>query len=314
MENITVSLGGFRLDCEFKDVPVPFVNGLRRILLTEIPTVVLRDVQILDNTSAMIHEMLRHRVEMLPVNVRPSETGVIRDTKIELRYHPHDKPEIVTTDDFVVSGPRKNVLLYDRDEDTPIFFMNLKPQESVHVRASLGIDVRGSSQVCVSTFKNHIDKEVAKVHRDAYIIGKGGDPRVFDNHEIQRSFSVDEHGRPNWFDFTVESIGVTPAKDLLVEAVNIFKEKIVEWCKNPIQREDSGWYVIETESEGHTIGALAQAMIYSAGLVEYVSYRIEHPLLPKMIVRFNTSVSPDVVVQRFKTEAVSMCESILKSV
>jgi DNA-directed RNA polymerase subunit L len=313
IQNSKSSLHGYRLDCEFKDVPIPFVNGLRRILLTEIPTVVIRNVQILDNTSAMIHEMLRHRVEMLPINVKPTEIEVIRDTKLELRYHPHDKAETVTTDDFVVNGPRKNVLLVDRDEQTPIFFMNLKPNESVHIVATLGIDTRGSSQVCVSTFKNHIDLELAERNRETYV-EKGGDGRVFDNHEIQRSFAVDENGRPNHFDFAVESIGVAPGRDLMKQAVGIYQAKLVEWCKNPILREEDNWYLIESETEGHTVGALVQAMMYAAGLAEYVSYRIEHPLLPKMIVRFQTKLDPATVLKRFETEAVELCESILKSV
>ena len=307
-----VSLGGYRLDMEFKNVPIAFVNGIRRILLAEIPTVVIRDVEILDNNTAMIHEMLRHRVEMLPVNVRPEETGVVRDTKIELRYLSTETTQKITTNEFVVSGPRKNVLLNDRDLDQPLFFMNLKPGESIHVRASLGIDMVGSSQVCVATFKNHIDPDVAKLNKDTYTM-EGGDARVFDNYEIQRSYARDLQGRPYWFDFTVESIGVVPAKDLLKQAIGVLQNKVVEWCKSPILREEDGWYSIESETEGHTIGALAQSMIYTAALADYVSYQIVHPLLPKMIVRFKSKVPPETVIERFKTEAVALCESILKS-
>jgi DNA-directed RNA polymerase subunit L len=70
---------------------------------------------------------------------------------------------------------------------------------------------------------------------------------------------------------------------------------------------------IETEEEGHTIGALAQILIYNQK-VNYVSYRIVHPLLPKMIVRFSSKIAPEKVIEKFKTEAVALCESILKSV
>jgi DNA-directed RNA polymerase subunit L len=110
----------------------------------------------------------------------------------------------------------------------------------------------------------------------------------------------------------VESIGVTPAKDLLKQAALIFKKKIETWCENPIQREEGDWYSIETEEEGHTIGALAQILIYNQK-VNYVSYRIVHPLLPKMIVRFSSKIAPEKVIEKFKTEAVALCESILKS-
>jgi DNA-directed RNA polymerase subunit L len=327
MEHSSITLKGNRLDVEFKHVPVAFVNGLRRILLSEIPTVVVRDVQIIENNTKMIHEMLRHRVEMLPINVKPEEAAVIRDTKIELRFLPPATPDLtrkgvveVTTDDFVVDGPRKNVILKDRDLDTPLFFMNLQPSESIHVKASLAVEMTGASQVCVATFKNHIDVDRAKLDKDSYVATAGDDEvaraelaKIFDNFEIQRSYSVDDQGRPFWFDFAVESIGVTPAKELLTKAAAIFKKKIEDWCNNPILREDADWYSIETEEEGHTIGALAQILIYNQK-VNFVSYRIVHPLLPKMIVRFNTKLDPKDVIEKFKTEAVALCESILKSV
>jgi DNA-directed RNA polymerase subunit L len=327
MESFTLSKNGYRLDTEFKNVPVAFVNGLRRILLSEIPTVVVRDVQILDNSTKMIHEMLKHRVEMLPINVRPEEAAVIRDTKIELRYLPPATPDLtrkaaveITSDDFAVDGPRPGIILKDRDLDEPLYFMRLQPTESIHVKASLGVETKGTSQVCVATFKNHIDPELAKLDKDSYVATAGDDEneramlaKVFDNYEIQRSYARDDEGRPYWFDFALESIGVTPAKDLLKQAALIFKKKIETWCENPIQREEGDWYSIETEEEGHTIGALAQILIYNQK-VNYVSYRIVHPLLPKMIVRFSSKIAPEKVIEKFKTEAVALCESILKSV
>ena len=327
MESFTLSKNGYRLDTEFKNVPVAFVNGLRRILLSEIPTVVVRDVQILDNSTKMIHEMLKHRVEMLPINVRPEEAAVIRDTKIELRYLPPATPDLtrkaaveITSDDFAIDGPRPGIILKDRDLDEPLYFMRLQPTESIHVKASLAVETKGTSQVCVATFKNHIDQEIAKLDKDSYVAPAGDDDneramlaKIFDNYEIQRSYARDDEGRPYWFDFALESIGVTPAKDLLKQAATIFKKKIETWCENPIQREEGDWYSIETEEEGHTIGALAQILIYNQK-VNYVSYRIVHPLLPKMIVRFSSKIAPEKVIEKFKTEAVALCESILKSV
>jgi DNA-directed RNA polymerase subunit L len=327
MESFTLSKNGYRLDTEFKNVPVAFVNGLRRILLSEIPTVVIRDVQILDNSTKMIHEMLKHRVEMLPINVRPEEAAVIRDTKIELRYLPPATPDLtrksaveITSDDFAIDGPRPGIILKDRDLNEPLYFMRLQPTESIHVKASLAVETKGTSQVCVATFKNHIDPELAKLDKDSYVATAGDDDneramlaKVFDNYEIQRSYARDDEGRPYWFDFALESIGVTPAKDLLKQAATIFKKKIETWCENPIQREEGDWYSIETEEEGHTIGALAQILIYNQK-VNYVSYRIVHPLLPKMIVRFSSKIAPEKVIEKFKTEAVALCESILKSV
>jgi DNA-directed RNA polymerase subunit L len=322
MENIRVSLDGYRLDGEFKNVPVSLVNGLRRILLAELPVVVVSNVRILDNTTTMTHEMLKHRMEMLPVNVKPEEAGAIRDTKITLRYLPSPDPREVTTADFAVSGPVPDVLLRDRDLDTPLFFLALKPNESIHVEATLAIAPTGMSHVCVSTFKNHIDPEVAKMDRDTMIAQAGDDAaaqreaaRIFDTFHVQRSFSRDpETGRPNWFDFTAESIGVLQAKDLVKRACEVLKTKIEDWVKTPILREADGFYRMETDGETFTLGQLLQEVIYLGGLADFVSRDIGHPLTPKLVIRFRAkTVQPEAVVERAKTEALTLCENVLKS-
>jgi DNA-directed RNA polymerase subunit L len=323
MENIRTTLNGYRLDGELKNVPVAFVNALRRILLSEIPVVVLSNVKILENTTSMTHEMLKHRIEMLPVNVKPEEAAVIRDTKLTVRFMPSPDPREVLTTDFATTGPRGDILLRDRDLNTPLFFMALKANESLHVECNLAIAPTGASHVCVSTFKNHIDPDVAKVDRDTFVAQAGDDEvarreaaRVFDAFHIQRSFSRNkETGRPDWFDFTVESVGALDARDLVRRACAILKTKIEEWVKTPVLRESEGWYRMETEGETFTLGQLVQEIMYMSGLVEFVSRDIGHPMIPKLVVRFNTkNVQPESVIDRVKTEALTLCENVLKSV
>ena len=324
MENVRLSKNSYRLDGELKNVPVAFVNGLRRILLSEIPVVALANIQILENSSSMTHEMIQHRVSMLPIAVKAEETAVIRDTKIELKIGaPADAPLDVTTDDFVATGPRGNILMHDRDLDTPMFFIRLKPGEQLHIRANLSIVPTNMSHVCVSSFKNHIDPDIATVDKDTFVAQAGEDPaarleaaRVFDAFYIQRSFSRNkETGRPDWFDFSVESIGVYTAPELVKKACEIYLGKIAEWVKTPILRESDSWYRMETEGESFTLGQLLQEVIYLGGLVEFVARDIGHPLTPKLVLRFKTkTVQPEAVVERFKTEASALCENVLKSV
>jgi DNA-directed RNA polymerase subunit L len=315
-------MNGYRLDAELKNVPVAFVNGLRRILLSEIPTVVISNIQILENTTSMTHEMIRHRVEMLPVNVRADEVAVIRDTQLELRTAAEKEPREVTSDDFAAVGPRGDILLRDRDLETPLLFIQLKPGETLHIKATLSILATKSSQVCVSTFKNHIDPDRAKIDRDTFVAQAGDDPvtqreaaQTFDSFHIQRSFHRNKEGRPDWFDLAIESIGVSPAMDLLKKAVEIYQEKINEFAKIPVLREEEGWYRMEVPGETHTLGALVQEIVYLSQLTEFVSADIGHPLVPMLVIRFNTKTStPDTVVEYFQKQASSLCENVLKSV
>jgi DNA-directed RNA polymerase subunit L len=173
--------------------------------------------------------------------------------------------------------------------------------------------MKGASQVCVSTFGNHIDPIRRDLDRNRWI-ENGGDPREFDNHHVQRSYSRDESGRPNWFDITVESVGITPASDLVKMACAILKSKIVNFASLPVQREQPNWYRMEMEGETFTIGQLVQELLYLSGLVEFVSRDVGHPLMPKLIIHFNSKVAPETVIERFKTEALALCENVLKSV
>lgn len=323
MENVKTSLNGYRMDAELKAVPVSFVNSLRRILLAEIPTVVVSGIQILENTSSMTHEMVRHRIQMLPVNVRAEEVVVVRDTLLELRVVADKQPLEVTTNDFVTTGSRKDILLKDRDLGTPLLFMVLKPGETIHIKASLLIQTSKASQVCVSSFRNHIDPDIAKVDKDIFVARVGDDQnamreaaRVFDTFHIQRSFHRNkETGRPDWFDLVVESIGVTPARDLVKKAAEILLDKVREFVKLPILREEEGWYRVEVPNESHTLGTLVQEVVYLSNLTEYVSMDIGHPLIPKLVIRFQSKTSgPEAVMERVQTEASSLCENVLNTV
>jgi DNA-directed RNA polymerase subunit L len=314
MENAKTSLNGYRLDCELKGVPVAFVNALRRIALAELPVVVLTNIELLENTSSLTHEMLRHRLEMMPMNVRPDEVGVIRDTRLELKIgSTPDAPLEVSTDDFTIFGPRKDVILKDRDLGTPGYFLRLAPNQSLHIKATLGVEPKGRSQVCVSTFRNHTEPETLRVQRGLWI-DNGKDPREFDSFTYQKFYERDEAGRPYWFDLAVESIGVLPAKDILTQSVETLKEKLMEFMKAPVQREEPGWYRVEMEGETFTLGHLLQELLYRDKNVEYVSRDIGHPLLPKLTVRFSTKQQPEQILETLKRGALELCENVLRSV
>lgn len=315
MENIKITNRGFELSCELKNVPVAFVNAIRRILLSAIPTVVIRDIQILDNTTQMPHEMLRHRVEMLPINVSPDDATTIRDAKIELRVIPETKDRILTTDDFVVESGREKILMKDRDMDTPLHFLKVRAGESVHIKGRLAVENVNVSQVCTVSTNWHIDPELAKVDRKNFV-DSGKDVREFDNFYIQRSYSRDEHGRPNWFDLGIESVGVMKSRDIFKLGLAIFRKRLEDYMKDAmenIQREqEEGSYTISLEQGGHTMGALLQEVIYSDQNVGFVSYDIPHPLRNTMVLRFHTKKVPESVLRTAKETIEEYCSRVEK--
>ena len=303
IENIKVSNNEFELGCEMKNVTVSFVNALRRILIGNIPTVVIRDVKILENTTQLPHEMLKHRMEMLPINVSPTDSTTIKDAKITLHILPDPsltETKNITTDDFVVTSSRQEILMKDRDLGTPLLFLKIRKGESVHIEGRLALENEQVSQVCTATTSWHIDPELATKARKEYEEA-GNDVRVFDNSLVQRYYSRNQAGRPNWFDIHIESIGVLKSKDIFSMAVAILRKQVDEYVKEAltnIQKEsDDGTYTVSLETGGHTIGYLMQEVMYGDANVNFVSYDIPHPLKRTMVLRFNTTKKAETVLK-----------------
>lgn len=312
VENIQTSLGGFRMTFELRGVPVQFANALRRMLLNETPTVELTDVQILENTTLMPHEVMKHRVEMLPVKCRPSEEDTVRNARILLRVPPvaEGGTRILTTDDFVVEATRTDLLLKDRDLDTPMFFLKLRPAETVHLTARLRVNP-ASSQMCVATYSYHVDEELAKADAEKFT-----DKVQFANFHRQMSYHRNAEGRPDWFDFTVESVGVVPAKDVVLYCLKDLMRRAPLWVKESAivrEAEPSVYHIVST-TEGHTMGALAQVIAYGLGMCTFVSYDVPHPLRPEMKFRFRSvEKTPEEVLTAVVEGITGLCRSTISA-
>jgi DNA-directed RNA polymerase subunit L len=318
IENLRISNRGFELECELKNFPVSFANGLRRILIGGIPTVVVRDVKILENTTQLPHEMLKHRMEMLPINVTPTDSTTIKDAKISLQIFPSNitnESELITTDNFTKYSSHPDIIMKDRDLGTPLVFLKMRKGESVHIEGRLALENDQVSQVCTATTSWHVDPELAKEARKKYI-EDGNDVRIFDNSLIQRYYSRNENNRPNWFDLSVESVGVLKSRDILVMAINILRKQVEEYVKealNNIQKEsDENTYSISLEKGGHTTGYLMQETIYGDANINFVSYDIPHPLKKTMILRFNTTKKPETILKTAQDTIEEYCSVVEK--
>jgi DNA-directed RNA polymerase subunit L len=315
IENTKVSNKGFGFECELKGFTVSFVNAIRRILIGSIPTVVVRDVKIIENTTQLPHEMLKHRMEMLPINVSPTDATTIKDGKITLRMIAGDDNRVVTTNDFTLYDSHPDILMKDRDLGTPLLFLKMRKGESVYVEARLALEHTHVSQVCTATTRWHIDPKLAEEARKAYV-EEGNDVRIFDNSLVQRYYSRGEDGRPNWIDLSIESVGVLKSKDILKMAIAILRKQVDEYMKEAllnIQKEaDEGTYSVSLERGGHTIGYLVQEVMYYDANVNFVSYDIPHPLKKTMILRFNTPKKPETTLKNAHDTIEEYCSIVEK--
>jgi DNA-directed RNA polymerase subunit L len=262
--------------------------------------------------------MLKHRFEMLPVNVSPDDTATIREAMVELQIVANKEQksvETITTDNFAIHSAREKILMRDRDLDTPILFLRVRPGEAVHIRGKLAVENEGVSQVCTIATGWHVDPELAKANRKIWV-EEGKDPREFDNFYIQRSYSVDSKGRPNWFDFKIESVGVLKAKDILSMAVSILRKRLDDYMKEAVtyirREQDEGSYTISLQQGGHTLGALLGEVIYSDQNTNFASYDIPHPLKPDMVIQMNTTKQPESILKTAREAIEEYCSVVEK--
>lgn len=307
----TTDTNGYRMLFQLKGVPVQFANAIRRIMLNEMPVVEIANVVIHENNTLMPHEMMQLRTQLLPVNVRPTEEDLIRSAKISLNVAGERK---VYSSDFIVTGGRSDILLKDRDTGAPLYFMKMKEGDKLMITAGLTVNTH-SSHACVATYMFHIDEERAIRDKAEFVDANGGSPeaeKAFDNFYRQRSYARNEKGRPFWYDFEVESIGVMPARDIVKDALTILKKLVIDWTKSDIIREkEENAYRVQAESGGHTAGALVQAVLYDSGLCSFCSYDIPHPLRTDMVVRFQTAKTPEEIMTYVATKVSEYCDTCL---
>ena len=65
-------------------VEAPLANALRRIMISEIPTVAIDKVEMWQNTSIIADENLAHRIGLVPIKVDPR---LFKDVETEGEYN-----------------------------------------------------------------------------------------------------------------------------------------------------------------------------------------------------------------------------------
>jgi DNA-directed RNA polymerase subunit L len=124
------------------------------------------------------------------------------------------------------------------------------------------------------------------------------------NMAIQRCFVVDDKGQPNSFTFTVESVGVRPVQEIVLEGIRAVLELVAPYTDPArpaaeigltVQPADSRMTGVDVLFDGqeHTLGNLLQTLITEMYLeteapdapIVYVGYKVRHPLHRVMTLR-----------------------------
>jgi DNA-directed RNA polymerase subunit L len=85
--------------------------------------------------------------------------------------------------------------------------------------------------------------------------------------------------------------------------------------ENIVREQEHNVYNVVSVVEGHTIGALAQIVGYTIpDLCRVVSYCVPHPLRPDMKFRFETTKTPEEVLETIGRTIVELCDQTISSI
>ena len=260
-----------RITFKIKDIDLSIVNAIRRIILSEIPTIAFafdvtnktnNDINIHKNTSALHNEFLAHRISLLPICVSEDDINTFEsDNKTFKLVKKNTTSEIVnvTSKDIMIYN-EKNEPLNDEAikkifPPSPItgdyiLITKLKPnlyspkdgeELDIECKASKNIGMTHArwSPVSQSSFINSIDEELAKKAYEEKIASKELTDaekqaifRQFQTLEQYRHFKKNKFDEPNAFDFTIETECALRPTYLFHQAILILIDKLHQFIKN----------------------------------------------------------------------------------
>jgi DNA-directed RNA polymerase I and III subunit RPAC1 len=299
---IKESRDGTRLNFRFEKINVSIVNALRRIILSEIPTVVLRTtpydknrVKIEVNTTRMNNEIIKQRLSCIPIHINESEFSSINDLTLELSVK-NDSTSLAyaTSGDFKIKNEKTNT--YISEEEVKRIFppdsitgdyidiVRLRPKttsngEELKLTCSLdiGTSKEDSSFAVASTCSYSCVVDEIKVESEWNSKKAELEASGIDGEELklaEKNWRLLDSKRitiPDEFDFVVETVGVFTNKSIVIKACKIMIEKLEKIREKVSMREVinkssstiENCYDITLQGEDYTLGKVLEYMLYS---------------------------------------------------
>ena len=232
-----------------------FANSLRRIMISEVPTLAIDEVVFLDNTSVLFDEIIAHRLALIPLKVDPDFIRVARKnpSKYEIRFYldieakkgpltvysgdlktddPHVKPisdsipivKLATGQKLVLEAYARIGVGREHAKWSPVSACAYKYMPIIKINESL-------CSLC-GTCVAYCPRNVFSIENNKLIVKNPLECTLCKYCEVVcPNDAIRVKGDDTTFIFKVESVGSLPVDFIVTEAAEILKEKCETFLK-----------------------------------------------------------------------------------
>jgi DNA-directed RNA polymerase subunit L len=285
-----------------ENVNVSVVNALRRTILSDIPTVVIRttpyeknDATFYKNTCRLHNEILKQRLSSIPIHITDHSIN-FDDFVVEIKVkNTTDTIMYVTTKDFKIKNIKTdkylnqsevlNIFPPDNYTKDHIIFTRLRPKitdeilgEEIYIEAKMSIgDAKEDSMfnvVSTCSYSMTPDPITQKTEWSKYketLKQKGyNDDEISDEEKNWYLLNGKRYYKPDTFDFIIKSIGVYENLDILKMACKVLSSKLNILIDNintqTLEIKDANntmiAFDIVLENDDYTIGKMIEHALY----------------------------------------------------
>jgi DNA-directed RNA polymerase alpha subunit len=280
-----------RISIETKDIDLSILNGIRRILLMDIPILgfigngIDTTVNIIENTTVLNNEIIANRIALIPLEVSEEYNNKYisgeNKLEIELNVSCTESIKLITTQDLTVIIDKEKVANFFKEPYITI--TKLRKNESLHLKA----------EAVKETGRKNASFNIVS---GATVYNKPKEPFTNTKSIIEQERDYIEGEYVLEFEIINNTIShkymLLKAIDILINKLSILSDKsTIEKFEN---NEET--YDFNIPDENDTIGNIIQSYIFDNYVIStkktldncictYVGYIVKHPLDKVLTIR-----------------------------
>jgi DNA-directed RNA polymerase alpha subunit len=223
-----------RFSFDVQGIDLSIVNGLRRTILTDIPSVGIvfegePSMTIEANTGPLHNEILTHRMSMIPIHLSEEELESYENNSLTFELNKVNRTDYmmnVTTHDIRLMKENEEIPLEKVKQyfpvnswsKAPILITRLRPKERIHMYGnfikSSARENAGFAPVSLCTFSPHLNQEKIQSENIQNVLQK------------ERTFLQNDYGDPIAWTFDIEPETGLEVGYLVSKAFSILKGRV----------------------------------------------------------------------------------------